>query len=69
MPDICAKISVLFGTSLVVSKNSERFVTIGEASKLKGVSIDTLRRWEQEIYTWSEKLQAAQESVDNGVSR
>lgn len=23
-------------------------VTIGEASKLKGVSIDTLRRWERE---------------------
>ncbi|MBR8835042.1 MAG: IS607 family transposase [Stigonema ocellatum SAG 48.90 = DSM 106950] len=31
-----------------MSKNSDRFVTIGEASKLKGVSIDTLRRWEKE---------------------
>ena len=38
-----------------MNKNSDRLVTIGEASKLKGISIDTLRRWEREGKIVSER--------------
>jgi excisionase family DNA binding protein len=31
-----------------MSKITDKLITIGEAALLKGVSIDTLRRWESE---------------------
>ena len=45
----------MFLKILAMNKNSEKLVTIGEASKLKGVSIDTLRRWEREGKILSER--------------